>query len=189
MSIYVKGKEVRENELDKKIEISFHDLNELGQKRFFEENKDLFLLDAITSYYKNIRECAKKYAQEECSNEVLNQVIWGLYAKGNRYIRLLLELLNNPKLKLADNIQIEFANSGNYLLKEWLVKKYTRTSNSILNVILGNELDNFLKNETGLVDAIIMHPEFKLTLEGTYYGFGRIEKVIARIQELKGKTM
>ena len=64
MSIFLRGKEVRKNELDRKIEVSFDDLNENGQKRMFEENKELFLTDAIISRYKNIREMAENYAYE-----------------------------------------------------------------------------------------------------------------------------
>lgn len=191
MSIFLKGKEVRENELNKQIEVFFHDLNENGQKRMFEENKDLFLADAIISAYKNIRESAKKYAFEDCSNEILNEVIFELYRRQgtytNRFIKEILYLLNIPRLKLKNYIQIAFANSINYALKVWLVTEYSEISNDILNIVLSNELDGFWKNESNLVNKIIMNPKFKLTLKGEDYGFGIIEKIEARIKELKEK--
>lgn len=191
MSIFLKGKEVRENELNRKIEVSFHDLNEKGQQRMFEENKDLFVADAIISEYKNIREKAENYAYEEGSNEILNLIIVELFnAQGrytNRYISIILKLLNIPRLKLLNTIQLKFARSDNYILKEWLITKYSGTSNDILNIILKNELDKFMNNESSLVDKIIMNPKFELTLEGKYYGFGIIEKIEARIKELREK--
>lgn len=190
MSIFLKGKEVRENELNKEIEVSFHDLNENGQQRMFEEDKDLFLTDAIISKYKNIREKAENYACEECSNIALNQLILQFfYAQGrytNRYITIILKLLNIPRLKLLNTTQRTFAESDNYILKEWLTK-YSGTSNEILNTMLNFELKKFWNNESDLVDKIIMHPNFELTLEGKYCGFGYIEKIEARIKELRGK--
>lgn len=191
MSIFLKGKEVRENELNKEIEVSFHDLNEKGQQRMFEENKDLFVVDAIISEYKSIREKAENYAYEEGCNDILNLIIWKLFdAQGrytNRYISTILKILNVPRLKLLNTIQLKFANSDNYILKEWLITKYNGTSNDILNIILKNELDKFMNNESNLVDKIIMNPKFELTLEGKYYGYGRIERIEARIKELRGK--
>lgn len=191
MSVFLKGKEVRKNELKKEIEVSFDDLNENGQQRMFEEDKDLFLADAIISYYKDIREKAEKYAYEECSNETLNQIIWKVYTKQgrytNRYIDTILKLLNIPRLKLSNYIQNEFANSENYMLKIWLITKYSGTSNETLNTMLNFELNKFWNNESNLVDKIIMHPNFELTLEGKYCGFGIIKKVEARIKELRGK--
>lgn len=187
MSIVLKGKEVRENELDREIEVSFNDLNEKGQQRMFEENKDSFVADAIISRYKNIREKAENYACKECSNEILNQTIWKLYSAQGRYINTILKLLNIPRLKLLNYLQYEFANSKNYILKEWLVTKCPEISNDILNTALRNELDKFMNNESSLVDKIIMNPKFELTLEGKYYGFGIIEKIEARIIELREK--
>lgn len=191
MSIVLKGKEVREDELNKEIEVSFHDLNEKGQQRMFEEDKDLFVVDAIISNYKNIREKAENYAYEECSNEILNLIIWKLFdAQGeytNRYISIILKLLNIPRLRLLNTIQIKFATSHNDILKEWLVTKYPEVSNYTLNRILSKELKKFYNNEENLVDKIIMNPKFELTLEGKHYGFGIIEKIQARIKELKGK--
>lgn len=191
MSIFLNGKEVRENELNRDIEVSFHDLNENGQQRMFEEDKDLFVADAIISKYKNIREKAENYAYQECPNEILNLIIWKLFdAQGeytNRYISIILKLLNIPRLKLLNTIQLKFARSDNYILKEWLITKYSETTNYILNIILKDELDKFIKNESNLVDKIIMHPNFELTLEGKYCGFGYIEKIEARIKELRGE--
>lgn len=192
MSIFLKGKEVRENELNKQIEVSFHDLNENGQKRMFEENKDLFVEDAIISEYKNIREKAENYAYEESSNEILNLIIWKLFDEQgrytNRYISTILKILNVPRLKLLNTIQLKFARSDNYILKEWLITKYAGVSNDILNIILQGELDKFCdSNEENLVDKIIMNPKFELTLDGKYYGYGRIEKIEARIKELREK--
>lgn len=190
MSIFLKGKEVRENELNKEVEVSFHDLNENGQQKMFEEDKDLFLADAIISKYKNIREKAENYACEECSNIALNQLILQFfYAQGrytNRYITIILKLLNIPRLKLLNTTQRTFAESDNYILKECLTK-YSGTSNEILNTMLNFELKKFWNNESDLVDKIIMHPNFELILEGKYCGFGYIEKIEARIKELRGK--
>lgn len=187
MSIFLRGKEVRKNELDRKIEVSFDDLNENGQKRMFEENKELFLTDAIISRYKNIREMAENYAYEECSNEILNQTIWQLYNMQGRYITIILKLLNIHRLKLLNYLQNEFANSDNYILKEWLITKYSGTSNDTLNAILAKELDKFCNNEKNLVDEIIMNRNFELTLLGECYGFGAIQKIEARIKELREK--
>lgn len=191
MSIFIKGKKVRNNELKQKIEISFNDLNEAGQRRIFLENKDLFLVDAIISNYKSIREIGRRYAYEEASNKVLNQVIKELYIEQGeytiRYMHQIFEILDIPRFKLAYYIEIEFANSNHYILKEWLITKQHETSNEILNIILSNELDAFWENRKNLVNKIIMHPNFELTLEGKYYGFGKIEKVKSRIEELKGK--
>lgn len=192
MGIVLKGKEVRENELNKEIEVSFHDLNEKGQQRMFEEDKDLFVANAIISEYKNIREKAENYAYEECSNEILNLIIWKLFDEQgrytNRYISTILKILNVPRLKLLNTIQLKFARSDNYILKEWLITKYAGVSNDILNIILQGELDKFCdSNEENLVDKIIMNPKFELTLDGKYYGYGRIEKIEARIKELREK--
>ena len=111
------------------------------------------------------------------------------YAQGrytNRYITIILKLLNIPRLKLLNTTQRVFAESDNYILKKWLTE-YSGTSNEILNTMLNFELKKFWNNESDLVDKIIMHPNFELTLEGKYCGFGYIEKIEARIKELKGK--
>ncbi len=83
--------------------------------------------------------------------------------------------------------QNEFANSDNYILKEWLITKYSGTSNDTLNAILAKELDKFCNNEKNLVDEIIMNRNFELTLLGECYGFGAIQKIEARIKELREK--
>lgn len=187
MSIFLEGKKVREDELNEKIEVPFNDLDENGQKRMFSEDKDLFLADAIISAYRNIRESARKYAFEDCPNEILNEVIWELYRRQgkytNRFIKEILYLLNIPRLKLEDSLQIEFATSNNGVLKEWLVTN-PETSNDILNIALRCEFGEYWIKKSVLIDKIIMNPNFKLALDKKYYGDYMLQ-IEDRIKELK----
>lgn len=196
MKIFVSNKKgnykkVRTKEIEKEIVIEFNDLNETGQQRIFLENKDSFLAQAITSKYKVIREKAEEYINNNCTCEVLNELIIELLeAQGytDAYTDQIEKVLNSPKLELADYVCMKIADSSSYILKAWLANEYNKTSNDVLNRILHYELEDFRNNgeSSRLFDDVIMHPNFKLTLKGKYYGYGMIEKIEARIKELRG---
>lgn len=128
MKILLQGIEVRKEELTETMEIQFNQLNEIGQKRLFKENKDLFFSEALSSEH----ECVRKLAiilRNDCSSDTINKAIRKLLYGKNIYespdYNLIFILLNTDNLTLSKSNRINLYHSYDEKIREWLARSKT----------------------------------------------------------------
>lgn len=125
MKILMNGLEVRKEELAETIEIQFTQLNEVGQKRLFKENKDLLFSEALLSKYENVRKLAI-ILKNDCSSDTINKAIRKLLGFKSLYTspdyNLIFTLLNTENLLLSKANRICLAISSTEEIQEWLTQ-------------------------------------------------------------------
>lgn len=192
MSIIVKNVDTRIEvdieEVDKDLSVKFYELTEEGQKRVFEENKDIFFFDALKSSYMSIRNYAIEL-KEECSSETLNEAIKNLIRfKVSDKITLIIELLNTERLEIDEELEKMLAHSDYWRLRLWVAED-KNTSLSILKEMFWRAAhDLIIHNSSTEIDAIITNPNFELDEEVKQiinrFGSTGITNIEARIKEL-----
>lgn len=125
MKILMNGLEVRKEELAETVEIQFAQLNEVGQKRLFKENKDLLFSEALLSKYENVRKLAI-ILRNDCSSDTINKAIRKLLGFKSLYTspdyNLIFTLLNTESLLLTKGNRILLAISSTEEIQEWLTQ-------------------------------------------------------------------
>jgi len=166
MSILVNGFEVRADELNYNFIVNFEDLNESGQRRLFEKDKNLFLYDALTSQYPDIRELpfeSKTGFSSETLNEVLSKFIPQIPTLDFQNIDIILKLLDFPDFKLNEKLRDRMTMSTDYRFLFWVAKSKD-TSFNILKKMFFYECKNFIcYGYSELLDIIILNPNFNLS--------------------------
>lgn len=181
MDITVKDVIVQNDELAYNVEIPFRDLNSKGQERLFLENKDLFLCEALSSRYDDIKNLALNNLTFCCS-EALNKAIWLLYKQpdvGHGYIHsnniyiIRTKILPIPHLVLDPSIRITFS-TDDYCnrLPEWVAND-VNTPFELLRDMLLPALQNAIHfgiNWSGsygyaVLWGIVNNPNFKKSTE------------------------
>lgn len=186
--ITVEGVDVRIEEVDKDLSVEFYKLTEEGQKRVFEENKDIFFFDALKSSYMSIRNYAIEL-KDECSSETLNEAIKNLIRfKVSDKITLIIELLNTERLEIDEELEKMLAHSDYWRLRLWVAED-KNTSLAILKEMLPDAIKRFFwRNSSTDIDAIITNPNFKLDEEVKQiiekFSLDEGAKIEARIKEL-----
>lgn len=188
--ITVKGVEVRAEEVS--IETEFRFLTEEGQKRLFLENKEVFLLDALSSDYPAV--CRLLWEPEvlkSCSADLLNQAI-GFCCMATE-VGDVMTLINAVGSELSKN-NMEFIACASWTDVELkvLVAKNGETSLQILKngAMFIAAASKFVDgNDTRLFDAIVTNPNFEVDeeIEETIQAFAskRAAKIRARIEQLR----
>lgn len=114
MKILLQGIEVRKEELVEIIEVEYDQLNEIGQKRFFKENKDLFFIQALLSKYESVRKLAI-ILRNDCSSDTINKAIQKLLHVNNIYelpdYDLIFILLNTDNFIISKSNRINLSHS------------------------------------------------------------------------------
>lgn len=188
MAITVKGVEVRPEEVN--LELDFRDLTAEGQKRFFLERKEMFILEALKSRYSSVVEAVGE-ARNECSSYALNIAIEYVLRRGlYGGVDLVLQFLSVPGFELNEANRKKLACSEYWKLRLWVAKD-EKTPLKILKKkkMLFNAIRDFEAGSSLLFDAIVENSNFevdeqvKRILEP--FSSETVEKVIARIKELK----
>lgn len=190
--ITVKGVEVRPEETD--VETEFEFLTEEGQKRVFLENKELFLLDALSSNYPAVsRLLWEPKVLKSCSSDLLNQAIIPCCLDASKEVDDVKMLINTLGSKL-DKGCIEFIVYAPFALVEVelkvLVAQNEKTSLKLLKEMFCLAALKFVDdNEPILFDAIVTNPNFELDEEieqmTKVFTSKKAEKIKTRIERLR----
>lgn len=162
--VTVNGIEVRNNEIEADICVSFSDLTQEAQLRLFCENKDTFLYEALTSEHADVHIMAIN-SVKECSAQAVNDTIAHILENPITIweTEWILKLINVPNFQLEESLRKKLIKLNYWPLKIWVAKdKFT--SEQLLSRMFLIECVNFIKDNSSLVlHAVIQNKKFKIT--------------------------
>ena len=106
----VEGIEVYPGEYLGNKNVTFEYLTEEGQKRLFQENKDLFAVNAIFSRYEEVRNMAEN-SKDEYSSETVNEILREFLPFQDEYYDKILGFLKSKQLRLDNDNREMLKNS------------------------------------------------------------------------------
>lgn len=166
--ITVKGVEVRPDEVD--LETEFQFLTAEGQKRLFLENKEAFLIEALTSNYSTVRRLLwEPEVLKSCSSVLLNDAIRICFLSKTLRTDIMV-LMNAVGSELSDLNRELIACASWTCYENWMSLKVfiaqdEKTSLEILKIDEMFKLASIelvQSRDARLFDAIVTNPNFRV---------------------------